>query len=242
MLERFYEYLNNEFIEVDSASGKSYRLKNIPNSFRELFSKMVSKNGLKWEVETLSFINISAGFTEQQELVIKERVESIEQSYKGPLKVEKIPEWYYKLLKRHNSFSLVRSQIVFGQISDNNLIELKPKCLDGLFYIGQYNGVLTVPIFTNTDGNIFAFSASEFRSYDDLVPNKKNLSKYREKYVSLIGYWDNIDDFLLCETKRLMCSYLAGPVYMKALKDIEPNNVSLELLEKLYREGKIKKS
>jgi hypothetical protein len=58
--------------------------------------------------------------------------------------------------------------------------------------------------------------------------------------VPLIGYWEDIDDFLVNETKRLLSLYLAAPKYMGVLKGNEPNNVTPEILERLYKEGKLK--
>lgn len=241
MIDRYLKYLDETFIRIENQYGGNYVLKVIPETYRALFLKMVEKNKLKWKIDTHQINIFHTGLDEEKICQVKARVQEIKENYIGLVHFEDIPAWYYEFLKMFSGMTIVRSRIILnnGYKAAENTLTLKPAELDGLFYIGQYDGLKTVPIFVNEEGNVFAFSAKEFNVYDKWKPTDKTFYKYRKVHVPLIGYWESMDDFLLTETKRLLDQYLADPQY-DSTEIINPHNVTPEILKKLRAEGKIK--
>lgn len=241
MLEKYLKYLDDTFTTVEDEYGKDYILKVIPDDFRVLFAKMCEKRNLQWSPDTFEINSLHKGLDEKEIKQVQARVQEIKENYIGLVHFEDIPAWYYEFLKMFSGMTIVRSRIILnnGYKAAENTLTLKPAELDGLFYIGQYDGLKTVPIFVNEEGNVFAFSAKEFNVYDKWKPTDKTFYKYRKVHVPLIGYWESMDDFLLTETKRLLDQYLADPQY-DSTEIINPHNVTPEILKKLRAEGKIK--
>lgn len=241
MLEKYLKYLNETFTAIEDEYGKNYRLKVIPDNFRILFAKMCEKHNLQWMPDTLQINTLYTGLDETEISKVKARVREIRENYIGLIPFEDIPSWYYECMKIFSGMTIVRYRIVLdsGYEAAENTLTIKPAELDGLFYIGEYDGLQTVPVFINEEGNVFAFSAKEFNVYDNWAPTDKNFRKYRKVHVPLIGYWESMDDFLLTETKRLLDQYLADPQY-DSTEIINPHNVTPEILKKLRAEGKIK--
>lgn len=241
MLEKYLNYLEDTFTTVEDEYGKDYILKVIPDDFRVLFAKMCEKRNLQWSPDTFEINTLYAGLDETEISKVKARVQEIKENYIGLVHFEDIPSWYYECMKIFSGMTIVRYRIVLdsGYEAAENTLKMKPAELDGLFYIGQYDGLQTVPIFVNEEGNVFAFSAKEFNAYNKWKPAHKNFYKYRKVHVPLIGYWESMDEFLLTETKRLLSQYLADPQY-DSTEIINPHNVTPEILKKLRAEGKIK--
>jgi hypothetical protein len=193
---------------------------------RFFYQNAIKSKQVYWTPETLDIISYCKG-AEQSELdKIKKQEERVNIEHKNySFNAERIPAWYYTFLEQYQSLNLIRGSITFSSNPALDVLCVKPKCLDGLFYVGAYSGITpeSAPIFTNKDGEIFVFSAKEFRSYPR-GETQKDIDEYRKILVPMIARWDNISDFLLQETQRLNELYLVNPS-LYAVKNCAPSNL-----------------
>ena len=224
-MRKFAEYLNKNFNRNENLNLIEYCFKRVPTSFVEYYNDFTKTKNVFWTPATLSIITTEKEVSQDEINTIKEQVINIKKEQKHfPYNIENVPAWYYDFYKSYKSLSIYRGSIQFNKALAQNTTCIKPDCLNGKFFIGQYAGITpeSCPIFTNENGNIFVYDAKTFRNYPT-TDNKKELKKYLKQNVNVLAYWDNIEDFLIEECERLGNLFIANPsIY--SIKNCAPNS------------------
>lgn len=224
-MNKFTDYLYKNFNRNENLNLIEYSFKSVPTSLVEYYNDFTKVKKAFWKPETIAMITTEKEVSQDEIDAIKEQVNNIKKEQKNsPYNIENIPAWYYDFYKSYKSLSVYRGSIQFDKSLAQNTACVKPNCLNGKFYIGQYAGITpeSCPIFTNEEGNIFVYDAKTFRNYPK-IDNKKELKKYLQQDVNLIAYWNNIEDFLIEECERLGTLFKAKPsIY--SIKNCAPNS------------------
>ena len=225
-MKKFIEYLNEKFNKNENLNLIEYSFKSVPTSFIEYYSDYTKDKKVFWKPETLAIISHEKEVSQDEINSIQNDAKKIKKEFKHhPYTIEDVPNWYFDFYKNFKSLTLFRGSIILDKSIAQNTICIKPNCLDGKFYIGQYSGITpeSCPIFTNQNGEIFVYDAKTFRNYPN-QNNKKEIKEYLKQEVNLIAHWQNIEDFLIEECKRLEELFIINPT-IKSIKNCNPKNV-----------------
>ena len=221
MLQEYLNYLDKHFEKREVLNQTHYCFKSVPNSLKVLHIKMKKEKDIKWKPETLSIISYAKGLQESEINNKCEHVESVINNNNDDLfDVERPPKWFLEFSKVLTYLNVFRGTIVLSSDIINNALCVKPKCIKGQYYIGQYSGITneSCPIFTNEKGEIFVYNAAEFRNYPK---SEREIKKYLKTKLKLIRKWPNINYFLVEETERFIKMFSQHPT-IYAIKNSKP--------------------
>ncbi len=167
--------------------------------------------------------------------------------------------WYFKLLKQYSYIGANIFRIYgydgFGTHYSNQMLEtltavntFLPKYISRDWLgIGRYMENQG-RIFINKNGEIFVYSLGDsamverryLLQYDKFSPQLTQ-KMYDDMNWELVGYWTDINDFLIDETKRSIeiCKKTTYQEQTSGKVDFLPYNVTPEILNKLQSEKKI---
>ena len=222
-MNKFIEYLKENFNKSENFNLIEFSFKDVPISFIEYYKDIIKDKKVFWKPETLAIISHEKEAVNDEISLIQEQAKNIKKEFKHyPYNIEKIPSWYLDFYRNFKALSIYRGSIILDKSLAQNTLCIKPKCLDGKFYIGQYSGITpeSCPIFTNQDGEIFVYDAKSFRNYPN-ENNKKEIKNYLNQEVDLIAYWKNIDEFLINECERLNELFTVNPS-IKPIQNCQP--------------------
>ena len=226
-MNTFAEYLKNNYKKTITQNRIEYCFQNVPSSLTAYYENKSKERKLFWTPQSLGVISHSVELTAEKIQEIQNDVAYIKNTCAEDLMItiESVPDWYYEFIKRYYELSIFRESISFSSFIAQNTICMKPNCLDGKFFIGQYAGItpLSCPIFTNENGEIFVYDAKNFRNYpkNDSV---KEMKRYMKQEVPLIAYWENIELYLIEECERLQKMFTLNPsIY--SIKNCAPHNI-----------------
>jgi hypothetical protein len=228
------------------------------------FENMCQQNKLKWQIEKMSLFTYDDGLTKKDIIKVKnfylERSKNWSELLYPKQPLHKI---IFEFLKLFNGLKIAKDALTIyrGFEIASRAFYIAPKCLDGLLRIASYydGGI----VFTNRAGNVFVFDEKQIDSLNRMPFTKEDKKKmikesgskfeddwyetdtmtgifmeYRKIPVTLHAYWDNFEDFLYEETKRLTEMWLANPWHIPPA-EILPHNITPELFNKLKTDGKI---
>lgn len=223
-MQTFTDYLSHHYTVVMTQNRIEYCFQNIPQSLVNYHANLSKERKVFWTPQTLGVISHNIELVEEKIQEIKNEVSCIKKNTRNPLcTFEEVPTWYFNFIRKFYGLNVFRGSIVLSSSVSQDTMCIKPTCLNGQFFIGQYAGItpISCPIFTNDKGEIFVYSAENFRNYPQ-TSSSKDIKRYLKQDVSLIACWENIDAFLIDECERLQKMFIDNPsVY--SIKNCAPN-------------------
>ena len=236
MFEKLFKYINDNLVLSDIRlrdDENGFVLKTITPIQIAKFNELKNKYKMnKWEISAFGLLTYwkgidENGISEVKHNLVNKNNKNLPDSWLNFLRVFNgfCPKHF--LLFGHNGYGHGPASIYFHRMTTF------PKYIDKDFLnIGKYGGDKS-PIFMSPNGEIYVYSGT-------FMFNPKNTGAIENQRKALIAYWDNIEDFITDETIRYIDMFIQEP-YATATIEMLPNNITPEMLEKLCKEGKIKR-
>ena len=222
-MERFVEYLRR-YNKTIVNNRVEYCFQEIPQSLIDYHENISRQKKVFWTPQTFGIISHNVDLAEEKLGEFKSEIKLLEMNYQSKLlKFENVPKWYWGFISKFYGLNLFRGSIVVSPSTVHDTVAVKPTCLNGKFYIGQYAGITpeSCPIFTNEEGEIFVYEAKNFRNYPQM-DSEKEVKKYVKQQVKLLARWENIDSFLIEECQRLERMFIKAPS-LYSIKNCAPS-------------------
>ncbi len=224
MLERFFEYLNNNYIKIDNGQKNKtcYALNKVPNSLNAYYKECSQNKKILWTPEKLDVISYKKGTNNKVIKANIREVKSFTNKKAFPYHIEKPGKKIIALFNEISELTLFRGSVKLTQNINEGVYCVKPSDLKGKFYIGNYAGITPVscPVFMDCKGKIFVY---DYKTFKNVPKNntEEEIDKYKQQSSLMLKSWDNINDFLIEECERLKKIFIKTPsIY--AIEKCEP--------------------